>query len=192
MIVARLRGEGGYSVFELLTVMIILGIVLTALTSLFVSATGAEADQTRRFQAQQEARLALDKMKREIHCSASAVPPTSSTLLVLNDPCVGGNVSWCTALRAGTAFYGLYRASGPTCDATGVRWAKYLRRGDIFAFSQQSTQNLASVGIAMAVNPKPAAGRPDYKLSDSIVLRNSQRACVAGTGSSIASPSPPC
>lgn len=188
----RLRGEGGYSVFELLTVMVILGVVLGALTSVFVSATNGELDQTRRFQAQQEARVAIDKMKREIHCSKSALPPTSSTLLVLDDPCLGATVSWCTAQRTGTVFYALYRSNSSTCDSTSVRWAKYLTRGDIFTYTQQSTQSLATVGLSLVVNAKPSFTPSNYALSDSAVLRNSQRLCVAGSSTVIASPSPPC
>ena len=192
MTLARLRGESGYSVFELLTVMVILSIVLTALTSIFVTATNAESDQNRRFSAQQEARVAIDKMKRDIHCSSEGTPPTSATQVTLNDPCVGGTISWCTALRAGTAFYGLYRASGSTCNSTATQWAKYLTSGNVFAFTQQSTNSLAKVGISLAVNPKPMPGHPDYALGDAIVLRNSQRVCVVGSGTTIASPSPPC
>jgi type II secretory pathway pseudopilin PulG len=192
MSLSRLRGEGGYSVFELLTVMVILGVVLTALTTLFARATNGELDQTRRFQAQQEARVAVDKMKREIHCSSSAVPPTSSTLLVLNDPCLGATISWCTAQRSGTLFYALYRSSAPTCGTTDVRWAKYLTNGNIFAFTQQSNLSLAKVGLTLTTNVKPSSPPNNYTLTDSIVLRNSQRICLTGSTTVLASPSPPC
>jgi Tfp pilus assembly protein PilW len=96
---AHLRAEGGYSVFELLTVMVILSIVLTGLTTVFVSATNGDVDQNRRFQAQQEARVAIDKLKRDIHCSSAGMSPMSATQVTLNNPCAGGTVSWCTALR---------------------------------------------------------------------------------------------
>ena len=39
------------------------------MTTLFVSASNAQVDQTNRFEAQQEARLALDSLRREIHCA---------------------------------------------------------------------------------------------------------------------------
>src|SRR5918999_776283 len=66
------RGEEGYTLVELIAVMAILLTVLTALTALFASGAKAELDANRRFEAQQEARLAVDRMRREIHC-ASAV-----------------------------------------------------------------------------------------------------------------------
>ena len=76
----RLAAEHGYSLSEMLVVLAILGIVLAALTQLFVSASTAQVDMTRRFEAQQNMRLALDKLRREIHC-ASAVHRCSADLL---------------------------------------------------------------------------------------------------------------
>jgi type II secretory pathway pseudopilin PulG len=68
----RLAAEGGYSLSELLVVLAILTIVVSSLVALFVSASNAQVDMTRRFEAQQEARLALDKLRREIHCASEA------------------------------------------------------------------------------------------------------------------------
>ncbi len=65
----RLAAEGGYSLSELIIVLAILLIVVGALTQLFVSASTAQVDMTRRFEAQQDMRLALDKLRREIHCA---------------------------------------------------------------------------------------------------------------------------
>ena len=39
----------------------------------------AEADQNRRFQAQQDGRLALDKLRREIHAGCTISTPTPTT-----------------------------------------------------------------------------------------------------------------
>ena len=64
----------------------ILVIVIGALTQLFVSASTAQVDMTRRFEAQQEMRLALDKLRREIHCAKRRDalerrrPPASATI----------------------------------------------------------------------------------------------------------------
>ena len=53
----------------------ILAIVIGALTQLFVSGTNAQVDLTRRFEAQQDARLALDALRREIHCASGVTDP---------------------------------------------------------------------------------------------------------------------
>ena len=65
----RLRGERGYTLVEMLTVMVIMGVVMSGLTTVFVHASNSEADMNTRFQAQLTARLALDKMRREVHCA---------------------------------------------------------------------------------------------------------------------------
>ncbi|HEY2935179.1 MAG TPA: prepilin-type N-terminal cleavage/methylation domain-containing protein, partial [Gaiellaceae bacterium] len=64
----RLRAEGGFTLVELLTVTVILTIVLTGLTTLFVQGSNAELDMNNRFQAQLNARLALDRLRRDLHC----------------------------------------------------------------------------------------------------------------------------
>ncbi len=70
-----LARQDGYSMVEFLVVMVILSIVVGSITTVFVSASKAELDMNRRFQAQQQARLSVDKLRREIHC-ATAVSPS--------------------------------------------------------------------------------------------------------------------
>jgi prepilin-type N-terminal cleavage/methylation domain-containing protein len=69
---SRLAESGGYSLSEMIVVLAILAVVVGALTQLFVSASNARQDMDNRFQAQQNARLALDKLRREIHCTSAA------------------------------------------------------------------------------------------------------------------------
>ena len=147
---ARLRGRlaasGGYSLSEMLVVLAILGIVIAALTQLFVSASNAQVDMTRRFEAQQDVRLALDKLRREIHC-ASAVDrrwPTSSIVISLGSYCpsntTGAVLTWCTKDktcgigREGSRGvpYSLWRHNGSACTGTGRKEADYLTTGRVF------------------------------------------------------------
>ena len=58
-LVQRTRSTSGYTLIELVVVLSIFTIVVTALVQLFTSGAKAELDMNRRFQAQQEARLAL-------------------------------------------------------------------------------------------------------------------------------------
>ena len=74
----RLAAERGYSLSEMLVALVILGIVIGTLTQLFVSASTAQVDMTRRFEAQQDMRLALDKLRREIHCANDVALSTGS------------------------------------------------------------------------------------------------------------------
>lgn len=191
--ISRLRGEHAFTVVELLTVMLILSVVLAGLTTLFVSGSNAEIDMNRRFAAQQEARVALDKLRRDVHCSTQAAPGTNATTVLLTDPCAtGGYVSWCTAAISGTSWYGLYRNVGATCDSSAVLQSGYLINGNVFAYTQQSTLSLAKLHVDIQVNTNPLNSRDSYVLADDIFARNSVRLCVAGSPSAIASPSPPC
>ena len=187
----RLRGERGFSLVEMITVMAIMSVVLTGLTTLFVSASNAEVDMNRRFQAQQDSRVALDKIRREIHCAqgASTNPATGEApALTLDLPgqcptAVGSaqtNVTWCSVLVS-TGRYRLHRKVGVACDATGVRWADYLTQANLFQFQAASTDSLAKVRVSFPVDVKTGDATPPYRLCDHIVLRNTLRLGTAGT-----------
>ena len=66
---AKVRWRG-VTLIELVVTMMILLTVVTTITAALVSATNTEADQNNRFQTQQQARLALTKLTREIHCAS--------------------------------------------------------------------------------------------------------------------------
>ena len=78
-LVKRLRGERAYSMVELITVMVIMSIVMTGISTVFVQGSNAELDMNNRFQAQAHARLALDTLRKDIHCARSVTNPTTLT-----------------------------------------------------------------------------------------------------------------
>ncbi|HEY8775017.1 MAG TPA: type II secretion system protein [Gaiellaceae bacterium] len=173
----RLRNEAGYSLIEMLTVMVIMGVVFAGITTVFVAGSKAQAEQDRRFQAQVTTRLALDKIRRDIHC-ATDVTPFSTSAVTLKIPAgCGGDVSWCTAAVSGFSNrFRLYRAAGATCDATGVQVADYLTTGDVFpAFAHVTgCLCLASLQVDFPVSVK-GTSIGAYELKDTIFLRNSTR-----------------
>lgn len=179
----RLRFERGYTLIEMLTVLTIMSIVLTGLTALFVQGTNAERDVQQRFEAQQTARVALDKMRREVHCASSAAttPTTGEQAVVTLSlptqcPTAGGNsqITWCT-VSVSTNRWALYRKPGATCDTTGVRWADYLTASTIFQYQAASTDELARLRVRFPVDVKTDDATPVYSLCDRLVLRNSLR-----------------
>ena len=82
-ILRRLGRQGGYTLIELLLVCAILGTVLASLSVLFISASSSQIDMNRRFRAQQDARVAVDKMRREIHCSDQITPAGVSAAITV-------------------------------------------------------------------------------------------------------------
>jgi len=177
----RLRREDGFTLIELLTSLSIMLLVVSGLASIFVTGTNAEVDLRNRFQAQSEARLALDKMQREIHnaCSASVSSPSGSaytTVTLYSENAAAGYTctnaaTWC-AVGTGTR-YKIYRKAGTTCNATGsVRWADYVTSSAVFTLVAASSGTLPKVGIDLPVDTKPAATRGRYRLPDAIAVRN--------------------
>jgi prepilin-type N-terminal cleavage/methylation domain-containing protein len=183
-LIARLRREAGYSMIEMLIVLSIMGVVMTGLTTVFVSGSKAENDINRRFQAQQETRLALDRIRGDIHCSTSAtlttVAGTPTTYkATLNAPTGAScaTVSWCTVSVSGSSTrFALYRQVGTTCgSAGGLKVADYLTQANAFpTYAPQSTSSLASLAVDFEVSVKGSA-TGNYKLGDTIFLRNSTR-----------------
>jgi prepilin-type N-terminal cleavage/methylation domain-containing protein len=186
-LLARLRAERGYSLIEMLTVLVIMGVVMSSLTTVFVQASNSQSDMNNRFQAQLNAKLALDKMRREVHCASVATPTGSSSSITITLPSYcktgSGSITWCTR-SIGTNRYGLYRVAGATCTG-GVKWADYLIPTStatacsgalcIFNYTAQSSSSLAKLHVDFPVNVKPPKTAELYELIDDIVLRNSTR-----------------
>jgi Tfp pilus assembly protein PilW len=179
----RLRQERGLTLVELITSMSILLLVVGGLATLFVSGQNAENELNLRFVAQQEARLALDTFRREVHnaCSATVTGGTHVTLKTNVQPgpgagslaCTVTSATWCTA-GSGTSFE-LYRQAGGSCSSgTGTRRASFLVSGGIFSLLTSAGQ-LPKVTIDMTVNRRPAVTRLNYRLNDDIALRSATR-----------------
>ena len=193
MIGRLLRDERGYSLIELLIVMAILGIVLGALTTVFVSGSNAELDLNRQFQAQQAARLALDRIRIDIHCASAAQAQTIGTYpgLKLAFPaggCYASTVSWCAVPSATmTGRFALYRstATSTICastDASRVLVADDLTTSSVFTTATVPYLGLETVGIDFPVSVNATATRDLYELKDSIVARNYSPRCATVAG----------
>jgi prepilin-type N-terminal cleavage/methylation domain-containing protein len=178
----RLASERGYSLSEMLVVLAILGIVLGALTQLFVSASTAQVDMTRRFEAQQEMRLALDKLRREIHCAneVTGSPATSSIVIALGSYCPTNgtgadvDVTWCT--KGSGQRFALWRYNGTACSGTGRKEADYLTIDKVFtAYTPPASGGLGKLSVLLPVDVDPSDAKQSYVLKDDIALRNTLR-----------------
>jgi prepilin-type N-terminal cleavage/methylation domain-containing protein len=166
--------ERGYTLIELLQVMVILGVILTGLTVLFIQATNAELDMNRRFQAQQEARVAIDKMRREVHCAKAITPAGNSAAITLTIPghcaTAGGaeiDVVYDTQPVAAGRYH-LRRA--------GVKIADYVRVGTVFTYEAPTTSTLGRLRVNLPINIQPPGSGSNWELVADMVLRNTVRA----------------
>ena len=163
--------------------MSILMMVMGGLTALMVSGTNSEADLNRRFQAQTEARLGLDRLRRDVHCSFGVSPAgeTASVTLSMSTLCPtsggGTSITWCTVAN-GTGRYGLWRYVGGACSGTGRKIADYLTTQNAFSYTAPiaGSKELKKLGVTFAVNLTPTRTERVYSLQDQLVLRNSVRA----------------
>jgi prepilin-type N-terminal cleavage/methylation domain-containing protein len=188
-----LATQGGFTLVELVVVMAILLIVLAPLTASFASAMVAQVDQTNRFDAQENARQALDRMRKDIHCAHGVTDPYTNTsggqTLVLTETnstgtaeCPGlvqtnaSAVQWCTIPVAGaTDRYQLYRENDPdaTCDGSiSTFMVDYLTRADIWSSPTCITGQFPTVELTLPVDVDPSKRPGAYLLSDQIALRN--------------------
>jgi prepilin-type N-terminal cleavage/methylation domain-containing protein len=186
-VLRRLRGQSGYTLVELIAVLAIFLTVAAALTSLFASGAKAELDANERFQAQQSARLALDKLRRELHCSsgitaldgsALPAPPATATAIRVSLPshCPGtGGTAVLVDYElaaAGAQRFELTRTVGSTTTTI----ADHITSASAFQYTAQSAANRAILHVELPVNVNPNEGWNDWALADDIVLRNTLRA----------------
>jgi prepilin-type N-terminal cleavage/methylation domain-containing protein len=177
--VRRLLGcEKGYSLPEMLTVMVILGIVLGGLTAMFHAGVRAEVRANRELDAQQNARAALDKMRRELHCAnaISAAPEGTAVATItvtLPAACPGTDTTVTyTATNVATNRYRLTRTGS---SGTPANVADYLTVGTIFTYQPPVSGELRRLSVNIPVNLDPSDTGTLWSLQDDIVLRNTTR-----------------
>jgi prepilin-type N-terminal cleavage/methylation domain-containing protein len=174
-ILRRLRDQRGYTMMELLIAMAILGTVVGAVTALFIQASNAEFDMNRRFQAQQAARVAIDKMRREIHCANAIAPAGASSSITVTLPAgcpgTGGvqtNVTYDMNQVVAGQRYKLRRNS--------VMLADYSTLQNAFNYTAPVPGvSLGKLTVTLPINTKPTDQGKQWKLVADIVLRNTSR-----------------
>jgi type II secretory pathway pseudopilin PulG len=171
----RLGDEGGYTLVELTAVLAILTTVLTALTALFVAGVRTETDLNKRVEAQQHARIAADRMRREVHC-ASGVTVTSAAKITIRLP---GHCPTAVASTATDVIYETVAVAGYTnryeLRRAGVEIADHLTIPNVFSYVAPSEASLGRLHLNLPVNVRPNEGWKTWSLETDIVLRNTQR-----------------
>ena len=187
--------EEGYTLVELLVVMVILGTVLAGLTTVFVGGSNAEIRLNRRFQAQQQGRLALDRIRTDIHCASAAQAQTIGTytgsIKLAETSCYAytasvpatPTVSWCPVSVTSTR-YQLYRSTATSnictsSDATRILVADYLTTSsNVFTTAAIPQNSLQTVGIDIRVSANTKTPTLNaYELKDAIVVGNYTPRC---------------
>jgi Tfp pilus assembly protein PilW len=185
---AWLAREDGMTIPELLTAMAILSFVVTGILAVFVGGLSATTDMNERFQAQQNARLALTSMRNDIRsaCTAAVGAVTGGSAgssLALTEPggansdCASSTqVTWCAdSANHVSAPFTLYRNAGAGCAFnSGVSRVDSLTTSlNVFTCSSGAGLNVRPqilVNLPVDANLKTTART--YTLSDAITVRN--------------------
>jgi prepilin-type N-terminal cleavage/methylation domain-containing protein len=189
----RIRNERGYTLIEMLVVIVILSLVLGGLTTVFVRGSAAELDLNRKFTAQQQARLALTRFRVDAHCATTAQAKTIGTypgvkLDVSHCYNAATTVSWCAVQVTTTPpRYQLWRSTATanictSTDTSRVMVADYLTTTTgIFTTPNIPLYGLQTIGVSFNVSSNAASTTKDvYVLTDAVVARNSAR-CTGTT-----------
>jgi prepilin-type N-terminal cleavage/methylation domain-containing protein len=173
----RLADERGFSLTEMLVVVILLGTVMGGLSGLFTSGLRAQDELNQRFQSQSQARVALERLRTDGFCAFAVTgSATSITFSTQTDCDSTGTVKWCTAAN-GTGRYKLLRLSGNgTCATAGRFYGDYLTTGSIFAIGTPTVSKRAEVKVDLRLKQRKM--KTPYRLCDVVVLRNSPRAAT--------------
>jgi prepilin-type N-terminal cleavage/methylation domain-containing protein len=173
----RLRDQAGYTLTELITVMAILGIVLAGLAAAFHAGIRAETRASREFQAQQNARLALDRIRRELHCanaiSTANGTAVSSITVTLPAVCQGADTTVTYATSSVATSRWMLTRTGNVTGATDV--ADYLTSSTPFTYYVPASGTLGFLSVDIPVNVNPTDTSTEWRLKDDIVLRNTTR-----------------
>jgi prepilin-type N-terminal cleavage/methylation domain-containing protein len=175
---ALLASERGYTLVELLQVTIILGVVLTGLTVLFIQASNAELQSNRRFQAQQEARVAVDRMRREIHCSSGITPAgaTNSIAVTIPSQCpTSGGSSITVTFRTVLVSTGRYKLERQVGTGPISKLADYISGANAFTYTAPTQTSLGKLRVTLPINIQPPGAGSNWDLAADMVLRNTSR-----------------
>jgi prepilin-type N-terminal cleavage/methylation domain-containing protein len=166
---SRLAGEErGFTLVELLIVMVLLGILMVGLVDVFVSGTRAAYVENSNLSAQQNVRTALIRLEYEGRCGSNATIVSGGAGVSFTLPSVCSHltpaVSWCVVNGS------LMRYVATSCSGAGVAWAQSITSPTPFSL-QQNTGDLKEVLIDLTANPTGTGS--GFSVSDAITLRNS-------------------
>ena len=180
------RNERGFTLVEMVCVCLLLGIVLTGVTTVMVGGSHAELQNNNRFKAQTSARTVLDIMRNDVHNACAANVGNSGALLKLayipsGDPTQCGasasntKVLWCSLTSPTTSGrYALYRSTASTCtSANGILEADKVLSSALFSTaSTVAVKSRQTVSVTVPISYAQSVYGQSYTLGQDLVLRN--------------------
>jgi prepilin-type N-terminal cleavage/methylation domain-containing protein len=179
-----LREEFGFTLLEMLAVMVITVILMGGLATIFGIGLNTTKTSNSILASQSGVVVALDRLDYEGRCASKATVITGGTGVTLTYPsqCVGhtpeapGNVTWC--ITGGS----LIRYPGSACSGTGQTLTTNVTSTTPFS-CVAPVGNFAAVKVALTVNTGTTAATASSG-TDTITLENSLLTTSSTTGCS--------
>jgi prepilin-type N-terminal cleavage/methylation domain-containing protein len=172
--VRRLTAADGFTLIELVIVCLVLGVVLTGLVNVLVSGTQAQVDVQGRMVAQQNTRLALDRLEFEARCatSASLVGAGAGVSLSLPGQCshATGTVTWCVTAGVFTRYV------AASCSGSGQKFVDSVTSATPFSLltGASGAGILPRLQVNLTVN-QTGRSSDAFSVADAITLQNASR-----------------
>jgi Tfp pilus assembly protein PilW len=170
----RLATEAGFTQVELLVTMVLTAIVMVGFVNIFVSGTRGGVDANARLDAQQNTRLALDRIEFEGRCATSATLVGGGQGVAFSLPAscshATGNVTWCVVSGVLTR----YTRSG--CAGSWQPFVSGVRSAQPFMLPATPTGDLPQLAVALTVDTSAHDVGTSVTVTDLITLRNAARA----------------
>jgi Tfp pilus assembly protein PilW len=168
--VKRLAAEGGQTLIEMLVAMGLMAIVMVGIVNIFVSGGRAGADANARIDAQQNTRLALDRLEFEGRCATTATLVSSGAGVHFNIPSqcehATGDVTWCAVSGV------LERFAATSCSGSGQIFIRGVTSATPFSLPTAPSGDLQTLAVALTVDTAPNDPGTAGTLDDTITLRN--------------------
>jgi Tfp pilus assembly protein PilW len=168
-----LADEQGVTMVELLVATVLMAIVLVGVVNVFISGGRAGADANARLGAQQNARLALDRLEFEGRCATTATLVSSGAGIAFSIPAwcshATGNVSWCVASGV------LTRHATADCTGAGQPFVASITSATPFSLPTPASGSLPALAINLTADNSNDP-RTAVRLTDLVTLRNATRA----------------
>lgn len=167
----QLRAEEGWTLVELMTVILVSGVVMAALLTLWTGAARREANNAVRFESLDDASRVMERITREVRGAVAVTGVTASA----------ATIKLWTRDALGTA-PSVLRTIAYDCAGAGTR------AGTFACMRQDTTAGTAAVrvldGLTSASVFQTTAGQPDLRLSFSMWVPRSAHPIVVQGGAS--------
>ena len=160
------RNKKGFSLIEMMVVVVILGLVVLALVTFFTGGTISWMAGQSQLKAQREARQAIDRMVREIRHGEVITAGTNNSI-TLTIPALGSDDAYnVTYSWNGTYGYPINRESNPVIDNVQILAFTYT-----YPDGSTNILDVSKVHILLEVDVE-RDGNPDVTLNTDVNLRN--------------------